>query len=166
MKSVLILGNGESRKNSIDYITNWQNEIWVCNEAYIEPWSQKTRVGTVHKFIADLATEHKKTTNEKFEIYTNTCPALYKNTFAYQYGWSTGNLSILQALYERYEKICLCGFDFGGKDIYQPQPLYGGNFKDQFKTIYKTHDTNSIIFIIDNEEIHISKYKEKLEWLK
>ena len=46
---------------------------------------------------------------------------------------------VQQALIEKYDKICLLGFDFGGPDIYQDHLLYGGNFINQFKLIYKMY---------------------------
>lgn len=153
MKSVLILGNGSTRLNHRKYISEWEGEIWVCNKAYQEIYKlpRIDRVATVHGEVVLDAYNFKIKNNAEYEIITSSkiqkrVPDKVDFVFHEKRGWSTGNLLIVQALKEEYDLIALVGFDFGGKDIYQPQKLPGDNFRKQFNQIQKEWDTSNIYF--------------------
>lgn len=148
---VLILGNGCSRlalKQKI--FDSWKGEVWVCNAAYQEHLSlpRLDRVGTVHDQVALQADIYRKKNNLKFLIFSKNYNTSGFCHFAREIGWSTGNLMIQQALIEEYDQIVLAGFDFGGRDIYQPKSLPGENFKNQFKQILENdHRAERLFFL-------------------
>jgi hypothetical protein len=100
------------------------------------------RVGSVHPDVLLKAYQHKKKYKLKYYLFSNKIISQYENeiyVFDNPKGWATGPLMVEQALVENYHDIALLGFDFGGEDIYQDHLLYGGNFIDQFKIIFKTY---------------------------
>ena len=141
MKDILILGNGTTRLDLEKEIGSFLCPIWVCNEAYQEKRQLKgiSRVGTVHKEMVVQARKFRERFKLDYSIITKKRFSEHlrdkDETFIMEKGWSTGNLLILQALKEEYDRIYLAGFDFGGSDIYQPTSRPGGNFKNQFQEI-------------------------------
>ncbi len=157
MKDVLILGNGTTRLDLKNEIRSYICPIWVCNEAYQEKRSLTniTRVGTVHDELIILARKYRERFKLDYSIITkkrfSKLLREQDELFLVEKGWSTGNLLILQALEEGYDRIFLAGFDFGGSDIYQLTPRPGGNFKNQYQEIV--------------EKIHPDK-KDRIKFLK
>lgn len=123
MKSVLILGNGISRTQPehVEFIKNWKGEIWGCNRIYLDLGHRLSRLAG-HVDVMREALEYRQSTGCSFEIwgghlggvreYTKvfTCPVLFRK--------DSGTTLVAQALEEGYEKICCCGFDLGGPEIY------------------------------------------------
>lgn len=142
-KTVLILGNGKSRLKYEEFIHNWQGDIWGCNWIFqeVDKFKNITRIGSVHDEVIEKMYVGRQINSQDYSIWTKPN---FKSKFT-DYpdlcyfsdgrGWSTGNLMILQALTEHYKRIYLCGFDFGGADVYQPYNVEGSNFKKQFKEI-------------------------------
>lgn len=160
MKKVLILGNGSTRLNHRKYISEWEEDIWVCNKAYQEYYKlpRMDRVGSVHGEMILDAYNFRIKNNLEYELITTykvqkRIPDKVDKVFYEKRGWSTGNLMIVQALKEEYDLIALVGFDFGGKDIYQPQKLPGDNFRKQFNQIQKEWDTSNIYFHGASDEL-------------
>lgn len=158
---VVIVGNGDSRLTN-----NWQKaaelflrdnvQLWVCNWAFQEQFFKPIdRVGTMHPDVIRMAYARKRSARLSYEIWSK--PELKRDMidhyFSLHKGWSTGNMLITQALHEGYRHILLVGFDFGGKDIYQPHLVYGGNFKDQFKKIQGMWPDASLYFVEDLEKV-------------
>ena len=155
-KKVIILGNGFSRLHEEKFIDAWKEDIWGCNHAYKDyfQFPRLNRIFTVHKELFDTIIQYKKDHELDYIVYgankdvhENT-PDLHACTCAL--GFSSGSLAIIQALEEKYDEICLVGFDFGGKDVYQTHLLYGGNFIIQFQWIRDHYDTSNIYFIPEN----------------
>lgn len=158
---VVVVGNGISRTTN-----NWQEvvkpylrsdvKLWVCNWAFQESFFKPIdRVGTVHPEVIRMAYARKRSTRAKYEIWSKAelrRPSIDKY-FSLRKGWSTGNMLVAQALHEGYRHILLVGFDFGGKDIYQPNLLYGANFKEQFNTIQQMWPDASLYFVEDIKEL-------------
>ena len=162
--SVLILGNGTSRFLLKKQISNWKGEIWVCNHAYKEAKDlpRVDRVGSVHNEVAQQANIFKKRHLLNYKIYVRSLEKVESiaHKFSSNKGWSTGSLLIVQALFEKYETIVLAGFDFGGPDIYQKTPLYGGNFQRQFDLIKKQYNTKNVFFLTNKGLKPILSQKE------
>jgi hypothetical protein len=137
MKEVLILGNGISRLSKKEQIKEWKGDLWICNWAFQEYRDLPIirYVGSVHSEVIERAREFREKHNLTFRIISRLDSSDEK--FSLDRGWSTGNLFISEALIRDYKKIYLAGFDFGGRDIYQPYPLYGGNFETQYEEIKK-----------------------------
>lgn len=153
MNSVLILGNGSTRLNHRKYISEWEDEIWVCNSAYKEyhKLPRIDRVASVHGEMILDAYNYKLKNNLNYQLITTRkvqkkIPDKVDLIFHEKRGWSTGNLLIVQALKEKYDFIAIVGFDFGGSDIYQPQKLPGDNFRKQFSQIQKEWNTSNVHF--------------------
>jgi len=139
-KHILILGNGVSRIEKRDQINSWPGELWVCNWAFKEDFGIPIRrIGTVHAEVIKEAHRYRQYHKVKYEIWSK--PELKRpeidGYFLLKKGWATGNMMIAQAILEGNSDITLAGFDFGGKDIYQVNPLNGDNFRKQFETIKK-----------------------------
>jgi len=142
--SVLILGNGTSRLDYKDYIQNWKGEIWVITRGYEEydELPRIDRVGSVHTSALIKAYLYKIQNNLDYHIFSSKIIGKHESlihVFDNTQGWASGPLMVQQALIEKYDDIQLLGFDFGGPDIYQDHLLYGGNFINQFKLIYKMY---------------------------
>lgn len=146
MNNLLILGNGTSRLSKKDKVEKWKGEIWVCNWAYKENLSQITRVGTVHPNVAKAAAQYRDKNGLTYKIWSKpeiNCWAI-DYTFELKKGWSTGNMMIAQAIVEGHTEITLSGFDMGGPDIYQVNPLPGNQFSKQFNLI--KHEWPDVVF--------------------
>lgn len=149
-KGVLILGNGVSRTKLKEFLNKWDGEIWACNWAFKEAFElpRLDRIGSVHKNVLERAEKYKKDHNLSYSLYGRDVSGLEEIAvpFDEQRGWSTGSLMLVQALKEGYKKILLAGFDMGGPDIYQQDPIPGGNFKKQFETIHAEFDMSGVFF--------------------
>lgn len=148
---ILILGNGISRLQKQSQIQKWQGETWVCNWAFRENLPNITRIGTVHPNVIEAANNYRKKNNFSYQIWT-TQDLKGKvdgvdNYFGLKRGWSTGNMLISQAIVEGHMKIYIAGFDMGGPDIYQVNPLPGEQFKKQFDEIRTTWKEVDIIYL-------------------
>lgn len=151
---VLILGNGVSRLRVKRQINEWMGEIWACNHGYKEAKElpRLDRVCTVHNDVAMRANIFKKKALLKYQIFVRNLKGVENIAinFTDRRGWSTGSLALLQALHEKYKKIILAGFDFGGQDIYQKKAINGGNFKRQFDQIKKEYDLSHVWFLTED----------------
>jgi len=127
MKKVLILGNGLSRQKfeSIEFINNWDGEIWGCNNVFRE----RIKLPRLDLIIGDDQTVidgyHYKLDNKlDYEIYAKRHITNYTNHriqivhLPQEYIKDSGTTLIYKALFENYDEIKVCGFDCGGKDIY------------------------------------------------
>lgn len=152
---VLILGNGVSRLKYKKFISEWKDEIWVCNKGYTEfkELPRIDRMGSAHANLIIKAYICKMKYKLDYTIFSTKLIDGYEDKifiFTDSKGWATGPLMVQQALIEDYKKIVLAGFDFGGEDIYQNHLLYGGNFVNQFKIIYKEFSNTSAIEFLSN----------------
>lgn len=171
-KRVLILGNGASRISSSSFIENWSSEVWLCNHAYEEANYLKnvTLVGSVHP---DECFEKAFFTKQKYNLKYNLITrqrynSPFKNfSFQYDRGFSTGSLMLAEAFLRNYDEIYLCGFDFGGKDLYQSKDVIGSNFLKQFKIIISEFPKYKVKFVLNNKVLSIQDFfaskKEKIE---
>lgn len=125
MKKVLILGNGISRLQFVDFINDWKNEIWACNLAFMDFGERISRL-TGHDWVLKEAAEYKKKNNLKFEIIAGihlnnikykkvSCPSEFRK--------DSGTVLVAQALEEGY-RVSVVGFDLGGPDVYGPDHQY------------------------------------------
>jgi len=128
MKKCLILGNGKSRLKYKDFIKNWQDEIWVCNRAFVE--LSNGDLPRIDRLIGDknaleLASKFRQKHNLNFKIYAKK--SFHANhiigekefiTIPEKYIKDSGTTFVVQALIENYDEIVLVGFDLGGPDIY------------------------------------------------
>lgn len=155
MKKVLILGNGMSRASEKHFIKTWEDEIWVSNWAFKEIPNIKnvTRLGTQHLEVIKECDEFCSTLQKQITIYTRNkiikeCEDkqfswIVLKSFEGFYGFSTGISLLEQALIEKYEEIYLSGFDFGGRDLYQPGViLEGSNFRKQYIQVRDKYKDN------------------------
>lgn len=151
MSKVLILGNGVSRLQQIDFIKQWTEELWVCNWGFKEAFSlpRVDKVCTVHADVIPKALTFKEKHGLSYQVITSNRCALDHDVeiFAVKKGWSTGALALSEALEQRFDEIVLAGFDFGGKDIYQPQLINGSNFINQFKHLQEMYDIKGVSFL-------------------
>ncbi len=139
MNDVLILGNGMSRQGIKKEIESFTCPIWVCNKAYREVHflPNVQRVGTVHSEIIEEALYFRNYYKTDYLIISKKkyIKDGADEAFLLENGWSTGNLLLAQALIERYDRIYIAGFDFGGADIYQITDRPGINFKNQYNEL-------------------------------
>lgn len=126
VREVLILGNGISRLLQEDRIRKWNGELWACNNAYRE-WGEKITRLTGHHDVLGEALAYRKEHGHAYEIWTGsmgrfgddtcikcfTCPPEHRK--------DSGTTLIAQAFCERVDRAHVCGFDFGGRDIYTVQ---------------------------------------------
>lgn len=117
--SVLILGNGISRlqyaHEIVDYLLKYSGELWGSNHVYVEygPWLDRVNG---HADVV-LQAEHWK------QLHGYTYRVIKSNDYKELPEKLRGNSGIFlvsQALYDGYKEILLCGFDFGGKDVWTP----------------------------------------------
>jgi hypothetical protein len=148
MRQVLILGNGESRKELTAEIQNWKDEVWACNGAYqeIEEFPSLSRLCSVHSGHVQDAIEFRNTHGYVFQIVGKPNFKGVDRSFNLNRGWSTGSLALYDALYEGYD-VVLAGFDFGGRDVYQPGDIVGSNFVKQFIQVIKKWGMDRIRFL-------------------
>jgi hypothetical protein len=147
-KKVLILGNGVSRKEEPDktFISNWADEIWGCNGAFVEEDIPFTRIGSLHSFMAEKMVLYKKRYKKEWRIFSKKgMPGVEEFYYALR-GGNTGYQWILQALYENFDKIYLSGFDFGGPDLYT-ETKTGKAFQQRFKQVMEEFGLNRIYFV-------------------
>ncbi len=126
-KSVLILGNGESRIDHEKFIKNWENEIWVCNRCYLEHKNFKNFTRMIGDFDpCNKAVIYKQQHNLNFDIYLRYEGWRNRLTYSKQikkldvpdkYRADSGSTFVIQAIMEGYE-IHVVGMDLGGRDIY------------------------------------------------
>lgn len=155
-KDVMILGNGKSRLDCENIIHNWQQELWVCNEAYHEAkkFRHITRVCSVHSNMIREAYDFKVNNKLDYKLLGRyKIPELPEGEY-YQFrdkhGWSTGSLAVSQAILEDYQSILLLGFDFGGPDVYKDYDVEGSNFQKQFielKRMYPQQFKKKVQFV-------------------
>jgi len=154
-REVLILGNGKSRLIEWSFITSWKGEIWACNYAYteIKYFPRLDRIASAHDDILIQAAKFRDqngyqfTTNKNYRLFSvRKIEGIESELFKCTIGWSTGSLSLYQALYEGYSKIVLSGFDMGGPDIYNPQNS-GSNFRKQYNRILKEFNPEELYFL-------------------
>ena len=132
MKSVLILGNGISRLQFNRQILCYPGEVWGCNNVFLE-YGEKLTLLTGHVENMEMA-EHEKRINEncKYEIYSGAIKEkydIYKKIYPNwkrfncpeKYHKDSGSTLVNEALFLGYERIDICGFDLGGKDIFCPK---------------------------------------------
>lgn len=119
-KEVLILGNGISLLLHDAFIKNYKGEIWGCNLIYLKYGSLLTRI-TGHSEAMVLAKKERKNKQYKYEIWGGHLglAKTYEKIFSVdkKYFTNSGTTLVAQALKEGYA-VKLCGFDFGGKDVY------------------------------------------------
>ena len=163
MKQVLILGNGISRKKIRSEIQKWKFDLWACNWAYKEAVQYDIdRIYSVHSEVIEEAFKFRRNYKLSYSIHSNkgVDKKWVDEYFKKSLGWSTGNLAIVDALEENYDRILLAGFDFGGSDIYQDHILPGGNFFKQFTDILKTYGQDKIFFIRDTGILSVDQMKK------
>lgn len=147
---VIILGNGKSRLQAdvIRFIKTFQGEVWGCNEIYkeIKNLPRLDRVGVQYSSVLHKITR----VDHKFSIYSNAVIGGYMETikvFQDNRNFLTGPHMILQALYERYDKIYLVGFDFGGVDVWDRKMLYSKRLQEEMKTIIQENGISRFHFV-------------------
>lgn len=127
--AVLILGNGTSRRDHMEFVRSWEGEIWACNWAYLELID-----GSLHRIdrlIGDKkalirALEAKRKYGFSYECICkgepqdelSECTPISSLGVSRKRLFDSGSALVELALYEGYEKIYLVGFDLGGKDMY------------------------------------------------
>ena len=123
MNEVLILGNGISRLLHEDIIEQWTGEMWATNYSYLE-WSHKITRLTGHPDVLEKGAVYRDEGQYSFDIWAGNLGAFLKGadtkafTCPMHFRKDSGSTLIAQALEERFDKIKLCGFDHGGRDIY------------------------------------------------
>lgn len=126
---VLILGNGASRSEHMDFVRSWEGEIWACNWAYFELIDGS--LPRIDRLIGDKkalirALKAKRKYGFTYECICKGEPKdeLSECTPASSFGVSrktvfdSGSALVELALREGYEKIYVVGFDLGGRDLY------------------------------------------------
>lgn len=134
-------------------IQAFKGDLWVCNWGYMEhrDLPRIDRVCTVHDFMVIKAIEYREKYHLNYKILTRKKIPHGEEFFTLDRGWSTGSLAVSEALERGYGRIYLAGFDFGGKDIYQPIPVYGGNFRKQFSEIQDIYHPDNIFYIKEGD---------------
>ncbi len=129
-KSVLIIGNGESRKDKecVEFIQNWKHEIWGCNSIYIE--AKEGSIPRLDVLTGDRkalipASEYKQKFNLTYRMYTRRTvekgmriPGVKPLKVPLRYTMDSGSTLVAKAIVDGYDEIFCVGFDLGGKDIY------------------------------------------------
>lgn len=138
----LIIGNGISRKNYLDYIHNFDGLIYTCNYSYLEfnDFKRIDILGTVHFEVALKALEYRKFNNLKYEILSIKNKDEIKQ-FTNFVGWSTGNELIKEAILRDCCDIHLLGFDSLNNidDCIYSGKVVISNFKCQMNLIIKRY---------------------------
>jgi hypothetical protein len=144
MKELIILGNGTSRLNHLDFITKSNIQIWGCNLAFRENINFNL-IGSVHNWVVEEAIKYRKEHNLNFEIlYPNIIPEIKKeyNLFQNYLGYSTGNELMNEAILRGYDTLYLLGFDSlnnSKEDIYTKN-LVIVNFIHQIDVLKKKYN--------------------------
>jgi len=115
---VLILGNGISRLQYINEINEYQlspGEIWGCNHIYAEYGHILTRING-HANVVLQAQHWKEIHGYDYRVITSED----YTELPEQLRGNSGIFLISQALQDGFDEIILCGFDFGGKDVWTP----------------------------------------------
>lgn len=162
MKQVLILGNGVSRKKVRKQIENWKFDLWACNWGFKEAVVYNiNRVYSVHPEVVKEAAKFRQHYKLDYSIISRKgdVGSPSDGYFKKELGWSTGNLAIVDAMEEKYDKILLAGFDFGGSDIYQSHQLPGGNFFKQFMEILRKYGEEKIFFLREGQILSVSQMR-------
>jgi len=113
--TVLILGNGISRLQYLLEINNFQGEVWGSNHVYAEYGWLLSRING-HEIVVQQAKHWKQLHGYHYRVIT---PEDYKE-LPQRIRGNSGVFLISQALQDGYDEIILCGFDFGGKDVWAP----------------------------------------------
>ena len=123
MQEVLILGNGISRLLHEDMIESWTGELWATNYSYLEYGHKITRL-TGHVDVLAKAMEYRDEGRLSFSIWTGNLGRIpegdrvEKFTCPPEFWKDSGTVLIAQALAEGFDRILMCGYDHGGRDIY------------------------------------------------
>ena len=126
MREVLILGNGISRLLHEDLIESWEGELWGCNYIYKEFGDRLDRL-TGHVSVLAEALQYREEHGCHFELWFGGLGAFpegagrdycKKFTSRREHHKDSGTTIVSQALEEAFDRILVCGFDLGGRDIY------------------------------------------------
>ena len=127
--TVLILGNGVSRLEHMDYVNKFNGPIYGSN------WVFKDLIEGSLKRLDKLngdwdalekAEEAKRQYGFNYELWAFSpnayhIPGVIKNaSIMPKYDSNSGLRWIVKCLIDKVDKIFLVGFDFGGKDLYTP----------------------------------------------
>ena len=71
---MLLIGNGVSRLQDyvIQYINDWEDDIWIFNLGYLDFGKRATR-WSGHKELIEVVYQYKQFHKAKYIIYTNEC---------------------------------------------------------------------------------------------
>lgn len=122
--TVMVLGNGISRKAYDQRILEWTGEIWGCNLAYLEYGDKLSRL-TGHDWVLIEAAEYLKEHPEcTFRIWSGHSGATSvgfgdRFTCSAKFCRDSGTTLVAQALEEGHTVLAV-GFDLGGWDIHSP----------------------------------------------
>jgi len=152
VKEVLILGNGASRIFYRDFINKWEGEMWACNRAYRDFGQDLTRL-TGHQKVLAEAEKFRDVNGWKYEIWGGHHGAILSENWhrfsaPVELLKDSGSTLVAQALEEKYDKILVCGFDFGGFDLYSPiEKQNKVNWVQRWRNIALRYGLDSVIFI-------------------
>ena len=120
MKKMLLIGNGVSRLQDyvIQYINDWEDDIWIFNLGYLDFGKRATR-WSGHKELIEVVYQYKQFHKAKYIIYTNEITDIPHNQFSHDYLFDSGSTAVRQALIDGFD-CYLVGFDLGGADVYSP----------------------------------------------
>lgn len=120
MKKMLLIGNGVSRLQDyvIQYINDWEDDIWIFNLGYLDFGKRATR-WSGHKELIEVVYQYKQFHKAKYIIYTNEITDIPHNQFSHEELYDSGSTAVKQALLEGFD-CYLVGFDLGGADVYSP----------------------------------------------
>lgn len=134
MKTVLILGNGISRLQYLSEIKAYcgTGELWGSNFIYLEYGKYLTRIDG-HPAVVKQGMQWSALHRYHYRcIHPEFTPEIYEELPEGLCG-NSGIFLVTMALHEGFEKIIICGFDFGGKDIWTPdmhlRPVSNGLLK-------------------------------------
>lgn len=156
---VIILENGMSRLRYSKELQNWEKELWVCDNAFVDhnKFNQIYRVGSIQNSTVKEAVIFGKNKKLDYIIFTRDFVYGIENDlyiFKERRGWLTGPLMVAQALYEGYNRIYLMGFDIGEKDLYGKNVLKSSQYVNQLLTLKKeTKDFNKRVQLMQNEKL-------------
>jgi len=160
MKSVVILGNYilKASKAVVDFIKNWEGEMWTFNCNYSETLPI-TKVCSIHP---DAMIDAEKYRIENSKTYKIMLPAKHTDviekygfeSFKKYIGWSTGMELINEAYSQGYDEIIIAGFKFSnGFTIYHPDSVIISNFEKQFIQLTQKYD-KSKMRSLDNVKVN------------
>jgi len=120
MKKMLLIGNGVSRLQDyvIQYINDWEDDIWIFNLGYLDFGKRATR-WSGHKELIEVVYQYKQFHKAKYIIYTNEITDIPHNQFSHEELYDSGYTAVKQSIIEGFD-CYLVGFDLGGADVYSP----------------------------------------------